>query len=166
MSYAEGTSVSVERSKAEIDALLAKHGAAQRLMGADDERGEAYVLFTIAGRQVRLHIPLPKLGDFAIPERPRDWAKRTAGLQRQWEETQRERRAKAYEQACRERWRAMLLLIKAKLEAIALGISTAEREFLADIALPDGRTVHSFLEEGLRQAYAGGTTPPLLGPGA
>ena len=37
MTFAEGTSVPVERSKAELDGLLAKHGASQRAMGSDDE---------------------------------------------------------------------------------------------------------------------------------
>lgn len=155
--YAAETSVSVEKSKAEIDSALAKHGAMQRATGTDDMAGEAYVLFSLAGRHVRQQIPLPKIGDFpARGEAPRGWHGWSPARRSEWAR-------KAYEQACRSRWRAMLLLIKAKLEAISLGISTAEREFLADIALPDGRTVHRALEEGLRQAYSNGTMPPLLG---
>ena len=46
----------------------------------------------------------------------------------------------AWEQACRQRWRALLLIIRAKLEAAEAGISTLETEFLANIVLPDGRT--------------------------
>ncbi len=72
--------------------------------------------------------------------------------------------SKAHDQACRERWRQLVLLVKAKLEAIALGLSTVEREFLADVYLPDGRTVHQALQDGLVEMYKSGTLPPMLGP--
>lgn len=159
MTYAENTSVSVEKTRAEIDALLAKHGARQRIGGVDDEGGFAIVGFTLAGRQIRLHIPLPKIEDFPRKgEQPRGWLG--------WQHARREEyRRKAYEQACRSRWRAALLLVRAKLEAIALGFSTVEREFLADIALPDGSTVYRALEHHLAEAYETGRVPPLLGMG-
>lgn len=48
---------------------------------------------------------------------------------------------KEYEQAGRQRWRALALVIKAKLEAVGTGIVTFEEEFLAHIVLPSGRTV-------------------------
>jgi len=51
MTYAAGTSVSVEKSKAALDALLRKHGAGQRVFGDDDVNGKAYVVFALAGRQ-------------------------------------------------------------------------------------------------------------------
>jgi hypothetical protein len=159
VTYAADTSVSVEKSRAEIDALLQKHGAEQRIVGSDDRAGLALVLFTIAQRQVRLQVPLPKLEDFPRRnEQPRGWYSWSEGRRGDW-------RRKAFEQACRSRWRAVALLIKAKLEAIQIGISTPEREFLADIALPDGRTIHSALKAGLAEAYEGGKMPPLLGIG-
>ena len=45
------------------------------------------------------------------------------------------------EQRIRSRWRALLLVIKAKLEAIDIGILTIEDAFLAEIVLPDRQTV-------------------------
>ncbi len=48
---------------------------------------------------------------------------------------------KAWEQGCRQRWRALALAIKAKLEAVECGIVTFDQEFLAHIVGPDGRTV-------------------------
>jgi hypothetical protein len=71
----------------------------------------------------------------------------------------------AYDQAVRARWRALLLIIKAKLEAIAGGISTLEREFLADVVMPDSQTVGQWLAPQLEAAYQSGRMPPLL-PGA
>jgi hypothetical protein len=57
----------------------------------------------------------------------------------------------------------LVLVVKAKLEAIELGISTVEREFLADVYLPSGQTVHAYLCASLREAYSSGKMPPLLG---
>lgn len=155
--YAAGTSVSVEKSRAEVEALLAKHGARRRLLGQDDEHGEAFVQFEIGvdehRRQVRLVLPLPKMADFAVKRRRGRIVAASPEEQR-----------KAHEQACRERWRALLLLLRAKLEHIALGLSTVEREFLADVYLPDGRTVHQALALPLERAYTTGEMPRLLGP--
>lgn len=156
MAYAEGTSVSVEKSKAELDALLTKYGAAQRFMAADDERGEAIVGFTMSGRQVKLRLPLPKRDEKRFTKNPRS----------PWRDRPKDQAHRAWEQACRERWRAMVLLVKAKLETIALGLSTVEREFLADVRLLDGRTVHETLEGVIGEMYERGTMPALLlGPG-
>lgn len=41
--YAAGTTVPVERSRAELDKILAKHGATQRGVVQDDEAGRAAV---------------------------------------------------------------------------------------------------------------------------
>ena len=68
----------------------------------------------------------------------------------------------AWEQACRSRWRALYLIIKAKLEAIEAGISTVEREFFYDVVLPDGRTAGEFLAPQIEAAYETGEMPPLL----
>jgi hypothetical protein len=43
-------------------------------------------------------------------------------------------------QAQRARWRALLLVIKAKLEAVERGIETFDEAFLAHIVTKDGRT--------------------------
>jgi hypothetical protein len=163
VTYAEGTGVSVERSKIELDSLLRKHGASQRVFADDDDAGRAVVGFTFGGvdehRQYRLEIPLPKAIDFATkmvrPSRTRTQVVNCAP------EEQRRR----HEQACRERWRAIVLLVKAKLELVALGVSSVEREFLADLVLADGATVHRAIADRIREAYLGGDVRPLLGSG-
>ena len=55
-----------------------------------------------------------------------------------------------------------LLVIKAKLEAVEAQISTIEDEFLAHIALPDGRTVGEWLGPQLGAVYAQHAMPALL----
>lgn len=62
----------------------------------------------------------------------------------------------------RAKWRALLLVIKAKLEAVHQGISSIEREFLADTIMPDGRTVGDWAEPQLAVAYETGKMPKLL----
>jgi len=65
----------------------------------------------------------------------------------------------------RQRWRALLLVVKAKLEAVDSGITTFEQEFLAHIVLPDNRTVGEWITPQLDQAYTEGGMPRLLMPG-
>ena len=65
-------------------------------------------------------------------------------------------------QAIRQRWRAALLVIKAKLEAIESGIVTFDDEFLANIVLPDGQTVGQFMGPQIKRVYETGEMPPLL----
>jgi hypothetical protein len=48
---------------------------------------------------------------------------------------------KAWEQACRQKWRALVLCIKAKLESAASGITTFEEEFLAHFVTKSGQTI-------------------------
>lgn len=70
------------------------------------------------------------------------------------------------EQEERRAWRLLLLLIKAKLEAVKEGATTIEREFLADMLMPDGSTVAEWTAQPLALAYREGSMPPqLLLPG-
>ena len=64
----------------------------------------------------------------------------------------------------RQRWRALLLSVKAKLAAVDAGIETFEQAFLAHIVMPDGLTVSEHTHERIASAYQGGTMQPLLPP--
>ena len=66
------------------------------------------------------------------------------------------------EQQIRSRWRALLLVIKAKLEAIDIGILTIEDAFLAETVLPDRSTVAEHMAPQIEAAYATGKMPPPL----
>jgi hypothetical protein len=153
--YAAGTSVGAERSRAELERLLTRAGATQHLIGVDARNGFAFVVFGMStdrgDRRVRVRIPLPNINDPKIAVDGRNHKR-----------TDRERE-KMCDQIIRERWRVMVLLMKAKLEAIALGMSTLEREFLSDIFLPDGQTVGEAIEQQIADTYATGKMPPLLG---
>jgi len=70
------------------------------------------------------------------------------------------------DQEMRRAWRLLLLLIKAKLEAVREGATTIEREFLADMLMPDGSTVAEWTAAPLALAYDKGEMPTqLLLPG-
>lgn len=69
------------------------------------------------------------------------------------------------EQLERERWRALLLVVKAKLELVAAGMTTIEREFLAQVVLPDGSILGDAIEPQIAEAYANGAMPRLLPAG-
>lgn len=68
----------------------------------------------------------------------------------------------ALEQGKRQRWRAMALIVKAKLEAIESGISTLEAEFLAHTVLPNGQTVGDWLQPQIEYVYRAQQMPPML----
>ena len=66
----------------------------------------------------------------------------------------------------REKWRALLLLVKAKLVAVDAKIATFEEAFVGDVVLPEtGKTVWESVREPLKLAYEQNRHIPLL-PGA
>lgn len=56
----------------------------------------------------------------------------------------------------------LLLVIRAKLEAVESGISVFEDEFLANVVMPDGRTVSQHSRPMIATAYETGRVQPLL----
>ena len=66
------------------------------------------------------------------------------------------------DQQIRARWRALLLVIKARLEAIDIGIVSFEEAFLAETVLPDRTTVAETMLPQIETAYGTGKMPPLL----
>jgi len=147
--YAEDTSVPIERSKAEIEKILLQHGATTFASGWD--AGAAYIGFEMKSRKVRFVLEMPNRQDKRFWLTPGRGLKRTEGqAYAEWE------------QACRQSWRALFLVVRAKLEAVEAKISTFEQEFLAHIILPSGETVGSWLGPQLDEAYKRGAMPPLL----
>jgi hypothetical protein len=67
-------------------------------------------------------------------------------------------------QAARQKWRALLLLVKAKLESVDADIATFEEAFVGDIVMPDtGKTVWEMAREPIKLAYETGKPVALLG---
>lgn len=151
MAYAETTSVSVSKTKGDIDGLLRKHRAAG--FGVFEEQTRAILVFEMAHRRIVFHLPLPSTDE-----------KRFTHYKRGYTEHRRTADAAltAWEQACRARWRALFLCIKAKLESIESGIETFEDAFLAHIQMPDGHSVSEHVRPRIATAYETGTMQPLL----
>ena len=151
--YAANTSVSVAKSKGEIEDLLQRYGASQFVSGWDGDT--AVVGFVFNGRHIRFDIALPSRTD-------KEFTRTETGRTRSTNQAH-----AAWEQANRARWRALLLVIKAKLEAVECGISTIELEFMAWTVVPGtNRTIAEFIEPQMAKAIETGRPPQLLlGPG-
>lgn len=150
--YAVSTEVPADRSRSEIERTLQRYGASHFAYGWGPDG--ATVGFTAAGRHVRFQLPMPDRDDpaFTRTETGRDRSPTAAQA--------------AWEQACRSSWRALALVVKAKLEAVSAGITTFEAEFLAHIILPNGLTVGEWAAPQLEAVYAdGGRSMPALLPG-
>ncbi len=147
--YAADTTVPVDRSRTEIEHLLTRHGATA--FGYLSEGAAQVIVFQIDHRRVLMHLPLPDRDDPEFTHTPSRGTRRSPAEAR-----------RAYDQAVRARWRSLVLIIKAKLEAVAAGLTTVEREFLPDIALPNGQTVGQYLAPQLEQVYRSGQMPALL----
>lgn len=134
MVYAKTTDVPVSRSRDEIERTLIRYGADKFAYGTD--HANATIQFEADGRIVRFVVSLPQSGEYTS--------------------------VRAFEQALRSRWRSLLLVIKAKLEAVDSDITTFEDEFLAHVVLPGGTTVSEWLQPQIAKAYQSGKPPSML----
>ena len=151
--YASNTKVSSEKSRNEIERTLQRYGASGFGFWIEDD--SALVQFQIEKLKIAFKLPMPdrKSEEFTMSSHENDWQRKPLAA---------ETAHRRWEQACRQRWRALALVIKAKLEAIDSGISTFEEEFMAHIMLPDGVTVGEKLVPGLTVLKETGDMPKLL----
>lgn len=150
MGYARTTTVSPERSRAEVEETLRRHGATSFVSGWN--KREAMMAFEILERRIRFVLPMPD-------PKAKEFRYSPTGRERRGDAWQ-----SAYEQAVRSRWRALVLCLKAKLEAVETGITTVEQEFMPFIVLPDGKTVAEHALPAIEEAYETGVFPPLIPP--
>lgn len=134
MSFAEHTTVPVEKTRAEIEKLVTKYGAVEFSSGWNGK--VASIQFMAEGRRVRFTVVLPD------PE----WAK---------DKLMNAPRSRYYDRKLipaaalvplvdgehRRRWRCLLLAIKAKLEIVQSEIATFDEEFLSHVVMDDGKTI-------------------------
>lgn len=147
MRYAKETTVSVEKSEAEIKSLLVRYGASHTMFGTSPD--SAVIQFRMLDRIVKFVITMPDPQDFKRTPVRKDYRTPEAAH-------------KEWEKACRQRWRALALVIKAKLEAVESGIAEFEEEFLSYMLMPDGKTVGEHVRPGIAAAYESGEMPKLL----
>lgn len=147
--YAAETTVPVSKSRDEIERTLSRFGATAFAYFANSQ-GRVAISFEIRNLRVEMSMQLPDREQFAYSPTGR-W---------RGEET----RDREWEKACRQRWRSLANGIKAKLALVDDGISTVEREFLADIVTPDGQTVGQKMLPDLRAIVSGYAPMPALMP--
>lgn len=147
--YAQDTGVSAYRSQEEISRVLQRYGATEYTFGL--KPSAAAIQFRLERRVIRMILPFPS------PDSEEFLTSPTGRRGRSEEQARR-----AHEQACRQCWRALALVVKAKLEAVAAGITTVDKEFMAHILLPDGSTVGQFMAPQIETAYRKGAMPQLI----
>lgn len=139
MRYAEGTTVSVESSRGEISGILGKHQVTRQAWASEPD-GDM-VQFELDGNQYRLRIAKPTQAEiFKLFPNHRDT---DAKLAAEW----------------RRRWRATVLLLKAKLEfAAGDGPSTIANELMPYLLVGPNKTLGEVIADGgLKQLTAGGS---------
>lgn len=150
--YAAQTNVSSDNSIMEIRHTLARYGAGAFMFAEDSDARKAVVSFKVKDKFFKLALPLPDRKARDITHTPSRGQLRSIEAQES-----------AYEQAVRQRWRAIALLIKALLEANEAGLEAVVDMILqALILLPDGQTVGEFMQPQIERAYKDGAMPTWL----
>ncbi len=154
--YARDTTVTVERSRMEIELILKRYGAAAFAYMYDV--GKAMIAFECRGRRVRfvLKMPDPDAKEFSNKFR------KSNGRQVIVRKLTDQQRENAVQKEIQRRWRALCLCIKGKLESVESQIETFDHAFLANIVLPDGKTVGEWADHQVAIAYERNTMPALL----
>lgn len=148
--YASETTVSAERSLAEIERAVGRYGA-DGFGVIKKTDGRAAVMFEFEHLAIKIALQMPPKDDPEFTQTP-------TGRERSEPQAY-----EAWEKATRQRWRALLLVIKAKLEAVDAGISTIEREFMPFVVCgPNGQTLGDVLLPQLKQLANSGRVPKLL----
>lgn len=123
--YAQGTKVAVTKTLAEIEDLVRKRGGQRFYRGEQEAR--MVLGWWQSERMLMFGVAMPPLKQFE--KKPRGYGSRPMaeqiGLQ---------------EQAMREQWRAVLLVIKAKNADVDAKIETFEEAFLGQLVVPDPET--------------------------
>jgi hypothetical protein len=145
--YAKGTPVEQSKSLTEIKNTLVRFGADRNTFTYAEQGNQVGIQFTVKNRTVRMTMLLPDRESFAKDRYSRRRVE--TAIDRDWD------------QACREYWRTLALGVKAKLSMIEKGLSTFEREFLADLLLPSGETIGAVVAADLDEVMRTGQVPSL-----
>lgn len=149
--YATNTNVPVEKSRLEIERVLGKYNA-DRFAYAT-EGNKALIRFGFNGRMMQYILILPDKNEKEFIYHSRGRRTPEAALA-QWE------------LACRQKWRALLIGIKGKLEMVESGITSIEEEFAPQTVMPNGQTLFEWVQPQIEQAYLDGKMPTQLLLGA
>ena len=148
--YAKRTTVTAQKTAGDILTLLRGRGVTKTAM-YEDERS-AQIAFEMDGAAFRIALPLPDPNQ-------KDFHYHSRGVRTQTESL------RLYDAELNRRWRALFMVIKAKIVAVEEGISTMQAEFVGNVVLGDGRTVSETYAPQLGQLSALGQIKALELPG-
>lgn len=135
--YAQKTTVTVAKSKHDIEAVITRFGATSFLSGYDGNR--VFVAFRFKERNVKFTMTTPLPGG-----------------------THRFSTAASREAEERRLWRCLYLLIKAKLTAVQDGIVVFDQEFYAHVLTATGETIYERTKDQLALEYKENKVQPLM----
>lgn len=147
--YAQGTSVSVERSVGELKKIVQKYGGED--FAYIEKSDMAMVAFQINERTLKFEIDLPAKTD-----------RKYTHTESRGNERYADDALKLWEKDCRQKWRVLVLLVKATFEAIENDLMTFDEAFMSSIALKNGQTLAKYVLPQLDKVIATGELPPLL----
>lgn len=157
MAYAEGTTVSAERSQEEVKSILRKHGASHIMVGEAPDL--TAIQFRLDGLMYRFDVQrptAPELRAAFIGARSGDWRAEQSARRVDWNG----RVAAEW----RRRWRARVLWLKSLIE-FAEDVPL-HQSMMANLVLPDGRQMAHWAAPQVEAMYATGEMPKMLGDGS
>lgn len=151
--YAKNTSVAVDKSRGEIESTLARFGASAFAYATNSNK--AMIQFQAENRRIMFVLELPD-------RTAKEFTNRTWGGKPREDKLPESEAYAKWEAACREKWRALALIIKAKLVAVQEDVTQFENEFMAHIVMPDGKTVSQHMRPVIDRAYSTGKFSPMM----
>lgn len=146
--YAKGTSVPTDKTINDIRATLKRYEATSFVFM--EQENQVIVAFEMCNRRVRFVLPLPIQNKFRVK------------VGSEMKIATRDQ----FDRAVRECYRALLLVIKAKLQSVESGIETLEEAFMAQMVIADGRTMSEWAKPQIERLYGKDQQlPPMLGSG-
>ena len=150
--YARNTTVATDRSIGELKKIVQNYGGGDF---AYVERVDmAIVAFKMNKRTLQYKIDLP----------PRDDRKYTHTESRGSERHSSDAR-KLWEKDCRQKWRVLVLLVKATFEAIENDLMSFDQAFMSSIVLKNGQTLGDRFLPELDKIISTGTLPLMITAG-
>lgn len=123
--YARDTYVRVDKSMSDLRKVTLRYGAKE--FGVFDGETSCGVIFTFKDIRVKIALVLPT---------PEETRKNIAGAVMGATQAK-----QAHEKAIRQRWRALVLVVTAKLEAVESGIETVEQAFMPYLVMSNNHTL-------------------------
>jgi hypothetical protein len=147
MAYAAKTDIPIERSISEIIGMLRKAGA-ERI--AQFEEPTAFtVQFALSERIIKFRVLVPSPDE--MPGRD--------GRNSVLSDSKRLEMAR---QVARQKGRALMLVVKAKLESVESNVETFEQAFFANVVMADGLTLYERTAQQVALEYKTGKVAPLM----